>query len=114
MKTKLPEKIRVGGFDIKIKEFDSYAAESRQVNGEFSSLDLTMRIDVSMDIQKILDTFLHELFHAIYYVYGVKDVDNEERTVEGLATGTMQIYRDNPSFLRFVNEITEEMNGEVL
>ncbi len=53
-----------------------------------------------------LDTFLHELNHAIFVVYDLKDSDNEERIASVLATGWTQVYRDNPRVLDWIRSIT--------
>lgn len=100
---KLPERIKVAAFDIKIITFPDREAELRQLFGEFSALDQTIRIDSKIvGTIKGIDTLIHELNHAIYWAYGIYDEDKEERIVGAFATAWTQIYRDNPELLEFI------------
>jgi len=98
----LPDKVKVACFDIKVEEWHPNSANSRRCYGEFSALELLIRIDVSSAPTKIVDTLIHELNHAIYWVYGMEDGDEEERIVGTMATAWTQVYRDNPDILDFI------------
>src|SRR5690606_40211864 len=73
--------------------------------GEFSNLEMLVRVDSSVNPMKVLDTLIHEINHAIYWAYGIEDEDKEERIVGTMATAWAQIYRDNPDLLRFIGEV---------
>lgn len=47
---------------------------------------------------------LHEILHAIYWVYGVEDEDKEERLVGMMASALTQVWRDNPQVVTWLNE----------
>jgi len=76
--------------------------------GECSTYRQEIRVDTSLKPQKLLDTFLHEINHAIYWAYHLEDTDKEERTIGTMATAWAQIYRDNPRLLRFINLVCAE------
>lgn len=100
----LPEKIKVAAFDIVIENWHPHKANTHDCYGEFTYNDLTIRIDMTIPRTKILDTFLHEVNHVIYWAWKVSDEDKEERIVSAMATGWTQIYRDNPEVLKFIHQ----------
>lgn len=94
---KLPSKIRVGAFDFVIEKWSEHQAASKSRYGEFSSMDQRIGIQLTFPSPaKAVDTFIHEIMHAIYWAYGIEDDDKEERTVSMLSSGWVQVYRDNP------------------
>ncbi|MCC7047193.1 MAG: hypothetical protein IT562_10810 [Alphaproteobacteria bacterium] len=93
----LPEVIRVGGFDIRIERWHSLVAAASQSWGEFSSMEMRISIQVDMPTRfKAVDTTMHEIMHAVFWVYGIKDSDDEERTVAAMGSAWMALHRDNP------------------
>ncbi len=103
-KMNLPSKIKVACFDVKVEEFNPGAPASRMLHGEFSSIEMMIRIDTSTDKIKVVDTLMHEICHAICWAYGIEDEDKEERVVGTMATGLTQVYRDNPELLTFMQD----------
>lgn len=57
---------------------------------------------------RAVETLIHEITHAIYHAYVVKDGDDEERTVTTLARGWAQVYYDNPDLLRWMAKVIEK------
>jgi len=104
----LPEKVKVAGYNIAIKDWPPHAASASRRYGEFSANEMEIRIDMSMHSEKVLDVFLHELYHAVFWVYGIRDEDKEERICDQLSAGMSQVYIDNPDILRFINESREK------
>ena len=47
------------------------------------------------------DTFLHETFHAIAHVMGLKDTEKEESFVRRLATGLGTVWNQNPKAFKW-------------
>lgn len=93
----LPEFIRVGPFDFAITKMSENRASSERKYGYCSSIELELAIQRNMpSAQKAVDTFLHEVNHAIYYAYGIADEDKEERTCGTMSTAMVQVFRDNP------------------
>lgn len=104
---KLPTKIKVAAFDIDIEDWHHHSANAAHSYGEFSSQENKIRIDVTTNKIKLIDTFIHEINHAIFWAYGIEDEDKEERVVATLATAWVQIYRDNPDILPFIQDTLE-------
>jgi hypothetical protein len=68
-------------------------------------MEQTIRIQRHMATpQKAVDTFMHEVLHALYWAYGIRDEDKEERTVGAMSTALMTCYRDNPWLLDWIRE----------
>jgi hypothetical protein len=86
----LPRSVRVAAFDFEIVEWGTHAANASRRFGEFSSLEMLIRIDTSVAPMKVMDTMLHEINHAIYWAYGMDDADKEERIVGTMATAWRQ------------------------
>ena len=105
---KLPEKIKVACFDIKVENWNPVSASSNRKYGEFSSMEMVIRVDTSVDRIKVVDTLMHEICHAVFWVYGIHDEDDEERTVGTISTGLIQVYKDNPDVLIFMQEHLRE------
>jgi hypothetical protein len=59
--------------------------------------------DITSDIVRA-ETLLHEISHVVWWVYNLKDEDDEERTVHTMATGLTQVFRDNPKVLEYIKE----------
>ena len=105
----LPSKIKIAAYDVKIIPYVGQSARVNEVFGEFSSVENTIHIDTSISTMQIAETLIHEINHAIYYIYSLDDSDQEERVVSMFATAWMQIYRDNPHFLVFICDILKNI-----
>ena len=94
-----PRSIRVGPYDIvMIAEGAAWETANRRF-GEFSAVEQAIRFNGEMpSAAKMLDTVVHEIFHAIFWSYDLSDKDDEERTVSSMATGWVAFLRDNPAF----------------
>ncbi len=47
------------------------------------------------------DTFLHETFHAIAHLMGLKEIDEEENYVRRLSTGLCTVWNNNPAAFKW-------------
>jgi hypothetical protein len=100
---RLPSTVRVGPYDCAIEKWSHHQAAGARRWGEFSAIELTIRIQKDMPCPvKAVDTFLHELGHAIYWAYNIDDGDKEERIITTQATAYTQMYRDNPWLLAWI------------
>ena len=103
---KLPEEVKVACFNIEIKHWDTKTATVRHCFGEFSPDELIIRIDTTQKPQRIIETLIHEITHAIYSLYNVKDEDKEERIVSSMSRGWLQVYQDNPEIMSLLHSHT--------
>lgn len=101
---KLGDKVKVGPFDIIIEKWSNLQGISKRRYAEFSAAELKIGIDVSHPKIQIIDSLIHEINHAIYWVYKLEESDGEERLVGTMATGWTQVYRDNPWLLKYFAE----------
>ncbi len=102
----LPEHIRIAGFDFKLERWTHQQAAGAARYGEFSSIEQTIRIQRDMPSPfKAADTLLHEISHAIFWVYGMNEGDKEERMVSILGTAWMTLHRDNPWLAKWLNRV---------
>ncbi len=94
-----PRSIRVGPYDIAVVAESATWAAANAKFGEFSAIEQAIRFDGEMpSAAKMLDTVVHEIFHALFWAYGIEDEDKEERTVGTMATAWVAFLRDNPAF----------------
>ena len=98
----LPEYIKVGPYDISVRVISSELAARLKEDGDFDGE--TIHIADGQRGPQLADTILHELLHAIYATFGLKDEDEEERIVSALATGLVGVLRDNREFARWLTD----------
>jgi Zn-dependent peptidase ImmA (M78 family) len=91
----LPSQVKISGID-----YDIQIAEHKTVNdgdilmGEISYHKATIYINEQQNDQLQVATLLHEIVHGILYHMGHEMNDNE-KFVEGFASGLHQVFRDN-------------------
>ncbi len=100
---KMPSSVRVGPYDIKIRELDPSDAEKNY--GEFHSekMEIRLRKEFSSP-QQAADTLLHEILHAVWMIGGLSHRDGEERLVASLATQICAVVRQNPDIVKFLQK----------
>ncbi len=62
------------------------------------------RIDIR-DMEDTLlfkDVLIHEILHAIWWEYKRDEKDDEERTVNAMASGITQVLSDNPKLASYL------------
>ena len=101
---KLPDTIRIGPHDFKVVIVPPAVSERFGYNGGFSCDDLQITLSSGYKGSRLVEIFLHEMNHAVYWVTGMRPDDDEERTVDALAMQWSQIYRDNPVLLKWIKQ----------
>jgi hypothetical protein len=100
----LPPKIKIGSL--------TYAMEVvEKIDDEDDSWGHCMPAEATIRVigrhptpAHLVDTVLHELFHAVWAERGLhKPRENEERAVQALSAGTTALLRDNPKLHRWIN-----------
>ena len=61
----------------------------------------TLAVSNSQANDSMQDTFLHEVFHAIVHVMGLKETEEEENYVRRLATGLCTVWNNNPAAFKW-------------
>ena len=103
--------IRIGGVDFEVRsnpELSIAADACGRISVNLSRIE----IEPSMSQQRQAQTMLHEVVHGIILTSKLNDVlknnDDEERLVDGLAYGLLQVVRDNPDLIREIQGLWEK------
>jgi len=92
----LPRSIRIGPHDFTIDKWHATTAAGARRYGECSTAELSIRIQLDMaSPSRAVETFVHELLHAMYAAADLRDSDNEERVCGALSAMFVQVLRDN-------------------
>lgn len=98
---KPPKRLRVGYRHYQIHPWSLQDMERNEQWGECDKTRGEIFVCTESDPLVVLDTLLHELFHAIWNEYNVGKDSEEEPTVHMLAAGLTQVLYDNPQLLKF-------------
>ncbi len=103
--TKLPAEIKVAShmYKVSLKDREWYHESGKR--GECDKNETKIWISEGMTVSRTVETFIHEILHAVYYEYGIQDEDEEERIVTALATGFSQVIKDNPELLKYLTRV---------
>lgn len=96
IKLNIPEKVKIGGFIIKVKEVADLMIE-RDHLGEYHPKYQEIHIDDSHTRQQKEETFMHELFEAVDSIYNIQ-LEHDKMTL--LATVFHQVLKDNDLNIR--------------
>jgi len=108
----LPKSVKVGPYDVSIVERDESWTEEVHAVGMFESAKLRIEVNVYRDAVYVLDTLIHEIFHAIFFTYDLADDDKEEKVVTVGATAFTQVLRDNPTLTTFMHRVLTKSRGK--
>ncbi len=101
----LPASIRVGAYDYTIDKWPGQNHNALKLHGHFSGVEQSIGLQLDLPSPaKAVEVFIHEVNHAIYYVFNADDADTEERLVKVFAIGWLCVYRDNPWLLDWLKE----------
>jgi hypothetical protein len=104
----LPQVLRIGAFDFRVESWEHMAAAAAGKFGEFSAIEMVIRVDQTVNHYKVIDTLLHEVHHAIWWAYGIQDSDAEERIVNILSSALLQVFRDNPELVVWIRAMLQK------
>lgn len=102
---KLPDWLKVGGHQVRIKPFHDEDWSKKQCWGQYRAGSLELLInDECPSLGHLGTIFLHETQHAIWDAYKLEQLlvgtdDTEEMVVEVGSLGLWQVFRDNPWLL---------------
>ena len=99
----LPTSIKFGSKTIKIEFIEKEEADKKKIFGEYHHKTKTMILDKSLDNSEIIDTTIHEIFHALLDFYYVDlRAKDEEIACSVLASGLCNILYQNQDLLEFL------------
>ena len=111
-----PTSIRIGGYDYSILWVDGNWTSSTCKYGECDFVNCVIRINGTLPNQRIADTFMHELTHAVVDVFGMSH-DKEyscEWLAEAMGKCLPMLWRDNPDAFAWWNELVNSNTGSPL
>lgn len=102
---RLPASIRIGPYSVAIERMSAVEASARNRAGEFSGRAEKIWISVNLPSStQVVDTFIHEVLHGIWWVSSLEDGDKEERIVCVTAVTLTGLLRDNLWLLDWLKE----------
>jgi len=103
---KLPKKIRIMPLDYEILLMDEEEKRQGKYLGQCKNNEAKITIDERYNSQVQANTLLHEVLHAVSHHMGKFDLTNEqeEKVVEGMATGLCVVMRDNPKLFPLIQK----------
>lgn len=117
-----PSPIKVGYADFDIKSFkEKRAGNPERTAGETQLPWHFINLNEDHNYSESVSTLLHELGHALCYVFGVafKNEKEEEKYVAAFANGYSTIFKDNLELLDWIkkalllgNEVVKKKKGK--
>lgn len=107
---KMPKTVRVGCFSYAVTVIEEEGAEIAGIAGAMHSLRQRIRIRAGMTPHQVANTFIHEVLHAIHYVYGLSDDSDEETFTELTANGMCAFWQDNPEACKWWQSLLKLKN----
>lgn len=110
---KPPKKIKVGPFVYNLtldkKSFDNYGAKVKDLEavGYTDTFQSNIHISPDINIGMQREVILHEVFHSIYHMMGLGGFlpeEKEELIVNALGVAMLQVIRDNPNLMLYLQE----------
>tara|TARA_R100000687_G_C6422329_1_gene151627 strand:- start:64 stop:432 length:369 start_codon:yes stop_codon:yes gene_type:complete len=107
------KKLRVGFSDltIKIENPDFKKDNLTDCYGQYLQKENIIQINSGLELHDKINTLIHECLHACCYVSGLtqknnplSEEDKEETVVNNLANTLHIVFRDNPWFLKLIQE----------
>ena len=111
-KLKLPDRIKVGPYQFFVREHDHAWLQETGMYGSCHVGTLTIDVVTTVDPIMVLDSLIHEIYHAIYHTFDIEDADNEEKTVTLLSTGFTGVLMDNPKLGTLINKVRKLQRKE--
>ena len=93
--------VKISGLDINLFKVPS----DGECFGDFSFLNLSIRINNKLEKGALVETVFHELLHAVWALGQLKTKkEKEERAVSVTSSYLTGIFRDNPHLLNFIKD----------
>jgi hypothetical protein len=98
---KIPNKVRIGIYNYKVKEQAIIIDDCHQeLGGQIDYENLIIKLKTGLNDQHKTQTLWHELMHGIVREYNISfEEDSEEDIIDTLATGIVQLLKDNKELI---------------
>ena len=102
--------IKIGAFNYEILEESDLHEMSGEEREEYfglqSSMNLTLRLEQDMQPDTKIVTLWHEIFHCVLHNAGHRS--HPEEVMDALASGIVEVLRDNPQMIEWTLEGYED------
>ncbi len=99
---KRPTKIKVINFDFTIEWYHRGIENGASKFGWTDICKQEIYISDDLNPLKTADTLMHELLHALNWVFDIEDDTKEESVARRLSSGLLAIWRDNPELFQYL------------
>lgn len=96
-----PTSLRILGREWVIEYPDSLRMESEDLLGTCDTDNFTIYVRQN-NIEAMRDTLLHEILHALWFVFCVPKKAKEEQTVRQLTAGLSALFDQNPDLYPYL------------
>ncbi len=101
--TELPNSIKIGPVMYRVFEMSAPLAAAENIDGICEPNHKIIRIREDLNRDDMARILLHEIIHAAFDMGALAEAQ-EERIVTVLANQLTGVWRDNPEFVRFMND----------
>lgn len=108
----MPRELRIGCYTYRVEISEIADSMAGAEFGHMNIINQKIRLMKGMSRQKLANTFLHEVLHAIHWVYGLwaENSDEEAFTCQ-TANGMCAFWQDNPAAMRWLQELLLNERG---
>lgn len=99
----LPSVVRVGAYDYSIELVEDHIDPDDWGNVNVETYTIKIKKNHPNSI-RALETVIHEIKHALWDFFHMKDGMSEEEVVRIMSVGWAMVYRDNPDLLVWIGE----------
>lgn len=110
---KTPKRIKVGYSTFKLIPRSHHWGVRNKAFGTCHPEEGKICFDSTLKKAEVVNTIIHEMLHAVVYMFDInfKSTREEERVVRKMANGLQLVFSENPQFLEWVLQNTN--NDEV-
>lgn len=95
-----PTKVTVLNQDYKVE----WTSSSSDTQGSCDFNECVITVSKKYPKHSLVDTFIHELLHAINHAMGVTDASTEEEVTTQISRGLCTVWRHNPKVFAWVDK----------
>lgn len=113
----IPKSVRIGCYHFRVEVTEFADSEAENQFGHMNQINQKIRVRPGMSPQKLANTFIHEVLHAIYWFHTTGDFsirqpeancsprDIEEEFVLNGANGLCAFWQDNQDAVAWFNKM---------
>lgn len=98
----LPKQVKIGWRVFRIEAFDPLEAIGKDRYGECNKVSGVIRVDTVHGARQSAETLLHEILHAMFSIFRMREKDDEEDIVQTASHGLASIWVDNPDVMAWI------------